>query len=67
MKEHAIIEKTAKFIASQGLQMEILMKAKQANNAQFDFLNIGGKCNAYYKHILGLIKNNTYVSFDQEG
>ena len=60
MKQHAIIEKTARFIASQGMQMEILLKAKQSNNIQFDFLAINGVLNPYYKYILNAIKNGTY-------
>jgi hypothetical protein len=40
--------------------MEILLKTKQANNIQFDFLNHNGKYNHYYKFILDLIKNNNY-------
>lgn len=40
--------------------MEILLKTKQANNAQFDFLNLNGKYNAYYKFILQLMKSNSY-------
>lgn len=39
MKEHNLIEKTAKFISKQGTQMEILLKAKQSYNSQFDFLS----------------------------
>ncbi|XP_067636042.1 protein suppressor of white apricot [Eurosta solidaginis] len=60
MKQHAIIEKTARFIASQGMQMEILLKAKQSNNIQFEFLAINGVLNPYYKYILNAIKNDTY-------
>ncbi|XP_017465572.1 PREDICTED: protein suppressor of white apricot isoform X2 [Rhagoletis zephyria] len=60
MKQHAIIEKTARFIASQGMQMEILLKAKQSNNVQFEFLAINGALNPYYKFILNAIKNGTY-------
>lgn len=60
MKQHAIIEKTARFIASQGIQMEILLKAKQSNNIQFDFLAINSVLNPYYKYILNAIKNGTY-------
>ncbi|KAG5673545.1 hypothetical protein PVAND_003585 [Polypedilum vanderplanki] len=60
VKLNQIIEKTAKFIASQGLQMEILLKTKQASNPQFNFLNHDGEFNSYYKHILSMMKNNTY-------
>lgn len=60
MKEHTIIEKTAKFISTQGLQMEILLKAKQNNNPKFDFLNQTGKLYRYYRHILMAIKSNRY-------
>ncbi|KAH8366612.1 hypothetical protein KR084_006470 [Drosophila pseudotakahashii] len=56
MKQHAIIEKTARFIATQGAQMEILIKAKQANNNQFDFLTQGGHLQPYYRHLLAAIK-----------
>lgn len=59
-KLNQIIEKTAKFIASQGPQMEILLKTKQASNPQFNFLNYDGQYNAYYKHILVMMKNNSY-------
>jgi Surp module len=60
MKLHAIIEKTARFIAGQGAQMEILLKAKQANNRQFDFLNQDCKYFNYYRHVLSAMKNNCY-------
>lgn len=60
MKLHAVIEKTAKFIAAQGPQMEILIKAKQSNNPQFEFLNQQHVLNAYYKHVLNAVKNDYY-------
>lgn len=60
VKLNQIIEKTAKFIANQGIQMEILLKTKQAANPQFNFLNHDGQFNAYYKHIMSMMKNNTY-------
>ncbi|CAH1730484.1 unnamed protein product [Chironomus riparius] len=60
VKLNQIIEKTAKFISSQGPQMEILLKTKQSSNPQFEFLNHNGQYNAYYKHILSMIKSNTY-------
>ncbi|CRL03856.1 CLUMA_CG016986, isoform A [Clunio marinus] len=60
VKLNQIIEKTAKFISSQGPQMEILLKTKQSSNPQFEFLNHNGQYNSYYKHILAMIKANTY-------
>lgn len=60
MRLNAIIEKTARFIAAQGVQMEILIKAKQSNNPQFDFLNMNGHCNEYYKFIVAAIKDGRY-------
>ncbi|XP_030380743.1 protein suppressor of white apricot [Scaptodrosophila lebanonensis] len=61
MKQHAIIEKTARFIAMQGAQMEILIKAKQSNNPQFDFLTQGGLLQPYYRHLLAAIKQGKYA------
>ena len=60
MKQHAIIEKTARFIASQGVQMEILLKAKQSNNMQFEFLSANSILNAYYKFMINAIKQGQY-------
>uniref|UniRef100_A0A1B0D972 SURP motif domain-containing protein n=1 Tax=Phlebotomus papatasi TaxID=29031 RepID=A0A1B0D972_PHLPP len=62
VKLNAIIEKTARFIAMQGTQMEILIKTKQANNPQFEFLTQNGRFNRYYKFILTAIKDNRYPS-----
>lgn len=60
MKQQAVIQKTAKFIASQGVQMEILLKAKQSNNPLFSFLLHADSLNPYYKHMLDAIKNGNY-------
>ncbi|CAL8134636.1 unnamed protein product [Orchesella dallaii] len=60
VKNHAIIEKTAKFIASQGNQMEIILKTKQAGNPLFDFLNHSGTLNPYYKFIVHAIRTGIY-------
>lgn len=60
IKVHAIIEKTAKFIAGQGAQMEILIKAKQANNPLFEFLNQNSRLNRFYKHMLQTMKDGKY-------
>lgn len=40
--------------------MEILIKAKQANNPLFDFLNQSGRLNPFYKHTLQTIKDGNY-------
>ena len=60
-KMHAIIERTAAFIAEHGVQMEIMMKAKQKDNTQFSFLNYEDELNAYYKHVLHAIKHAKYT------
>ncbi len=46
------IEKTAEFIASQGAQMEILMRAKEADNLKFQFLNPDNPYHVIYKQVL---------------
>jgi hypothetical protein len=58
VKMNQIIVKTASFVVKQGLQMEILLKAKQSFNSQFDFLNFDDYLNPYYKHLQQLIKTN---------
>lgn len=42
--------------------MEILIKAKQANNPLFDFLNQSGCLNPFYKHTLQAMKDGNYPS-----
>ena len=46
------IEKTAEFIVSQGAQMEILMRAKEADNPKFQFLNPDNPYHPIYKQVL---------------
>lgn len=60
MKVHAIIEKTASFVAKQGVQMEIILKTKQKNNQQFEFLNYDNELNPYYRHLVKVIKQGKY-------
>ena len=57
----AIIERTAVFVAKQGKQMEILVKAKQSGNRQFDFLLMDNWLNPYYKHVLQYVTEGKYV------
>lgn len=61
MKENAKIEKTAKFIAEHGVQMEIVMKTKQANNPSFQFMHFENELHPYYKHLVKMIKSKKYI------
>ncbi|XP_061554202.1 splicing factor, suppressor of white-apricot homolog [Phycodurus eques] len=60
IKTHNIIERTATFVSQQGAQFEIVLKAKQAGNSQFDFLRFDHYLNPYYKHILRAMKEGRY-------
>ncbi|KAJ8346609.1 hypothetical protein SKAU_G00280100 [Synaphobranchus kaupii] len=60
-KTHAIIERTANFVCKQGAQFEIVLKAKQSRNSQFDFLRFDHYLNPYYKHILRAMKEGRYA------
>lgn len=57
---HAIIERTASFVCKQGAQFEIMLKAKQARNSQFDFLRFDHYLNPYYKFIQKAMKEGRY-------
>eukprot|EP00057_Strongylocentrotus_purpuratus_P028144 XP_011682618.1 PREDICTED: splicing factor, suppressor of white-apricot homolog [Strongylocentrotus purpuratus] len=61
LKLHVFMEKTAMFVINHGPQMEIIVKTKQANNPQFDFLQFDHFLNPYYKHILAAIKSKMYI------
>ncbi|XP_060746261.1 splicing factor, suppressor of white-apricot homolog [Tachysurus vachellii] len=61
IKTHAIIERTANFVCKQGAQFEIVLKAKQAGNSQFDFLRFDHYLNPYYKHVLRAMKEGRYT------
>lgn len=60
IKTHNIIERTASFVCQQGAQFEIVLKAKQAANSQFDFLRFDHYLNPYYKHVLRAMKEGRY-------
>ena len=47
-----VLEKTADFIAKNGAQLEILMRAKEAGNLKFQFLNPDNPYNQFYKQVL---------------
>lgn len=57
---NAIIEKTALFISKHGAQMEVLLKAKQAHNSQFEFLSYDRPLYPYYQHVLSAIRSCRY-------
>lgn len=58
--QNQIIEKTAKFIASNGAQMEILIKTRQANNEKFRFLNTDDNLYPYYRLVLDAIRTGSF-------
>ncbi|XP_068609080.1 splicing factor, suppressor of white-apricot homolog [Brachionichthys hirsutus] len=60
IKTHNIIERTASFVCQQGGQFEIVLKAKQARNSQFDFLRFDHYLNPYYRQILLAMKEGRY-------
>ncbi|XP_032661868.1 splicing factor, suppressor of white-apricot homolog isoform X6 [Chelonoidis abingdonii] len=61
-KMHAIIERTANFVCKQGVQFEIMLKAKQARNSQFDFLRFDHYLNPYYKLVQKAMKEGRYAA-----
>lgn len=40
--------------------MEILLKIKQAENPQFNFLSFDNELHPYYRHLLMAVKNEKY-------
>lgn len=45
--------------------MEILLKMKQAGNAQFNFLSYDNELHSYYRHMMTAIKNGRYKQSTQ--
>ncbi|XP_063396822.1 uncharacterized protein LOC134681235 [Mytilus trossulus] len=64
-EQHLAIEKTAKFVAANGIQMEIMIKSKQGNNPKLTFLNLHDPLNFYYNHMVKMIKAGKYTPTDQ--
>ncbi|VDP86482.1 unnamed protein product [Echinostoma caproni] len=60
-KQAQIIERTAVFVARQGNQMEIILKAKQTSNPLFGFLNYDHQLNPFYKEVVKLIRSGRYI------
>lgn len=40
--------------------MEIMIKTRQAKNAQFEFMNFENPLNLYYQHLVKIIKEGKY-------
>ena len=57
---NAIVMKTAKCISEHGMQMEIIIKTKQKDNPQFDFLECDSELYPYYRHLVQMIKSGRY-------
>lgn len=66
LKLAKIVEKTANFISAHGTQMEIVVKAKQANNPLFQFLHFDCLLHPFYRHVLNAIRSGTYVVIDED-
>ena len=61
LEKHSLIEKTAKFVADNGIQMEIMIKSKQGGNPKMNFLNLHDPLNFYYNHMVKMIKSGQYI------
>eukprot|EP01137_Pigoraptor_chileana_P005108 Opistho-2@47753 len=61
MGEHRVIERTAALVLAHGVRMEILVKAKQARNSRFAFLDMDHPLNPYYKHVMLRMASGDYV------
>lgn len=51
-----IVDKTAGFVARNGVEFETRIKQNEINNPKFNFLNPGDPYNAYYKHKVVVIR-----------
>ena len=66
-KLHSIIERTAGFVARQGTQMEIMIKAKQKHSPLFSFLSLYDPLHSYYRYLLQMIGSGGYTPLVTEG
>jgi hypothetical protein len=44
-----VVYQTAKFVAAQGGQMEVVLRVKQGSHPRFAFLNLGDRVYPYYR------------------
>ena len=58
-KQGAIIDKTAKFVAENGAQMEIIIKTRQTSKL-FGFLDWEHAQHRYYQYVVEKIKSGEY-------
>lgn len=54
----AIVDKTATFVAKNGIEFENKIKEKEATNIKFAFLNPADPYHAYYKHKVKEVETN---------
>eukprot|EP00128_Syssomonas_multiformis_P011301 Colp12_sorted_trinity150504_noHs@1176 len=54
-----IIDKTAHFVAKNGLDFEVRVREKEANNPKFNFLNVNDPYNGYYVHKVNEFQTGT--------
>jgi hypothetical protein len=61
MRQFQVIVTTARFLANQDAQMEIVLRAKQAGDPRFEFLNYGKTLYPFYRYLIRVIKSGRWV------